>query len=89
MAKVVVTLDNKVGLHARPAGAMVRVAKEFQSAVTLTYRDKQANAKSILSVLSIGAEKGAIVTIEATGDDAEQAVEKLRQLVRDKFGEPE
>jgi phosphocarrier protein len=89
MAKVVLTLENKVGLHARPAGALVRVAKEFQSAITVTYRDKQANAKSILSILSLGAEKGALVSIEATGDDAEQAVEKLRQLVRDKFGEPE
>ncbi len=87
MAKVVLTLENKVGLHARPAGALVRVAKGFSSTITVTYRDKQANAKSILSVLSLGAERGALVSIEATGDDAEQAVEKLRQLVRDKFGE--
>ena len=89
MAKVVLTLENRVGLHARPAGALVRVAKEFQSAITVTYGEKQANAKSILSILSLGAEKGALVSIEATGADAEQAVQKLRQLVRDKFGEPE
>ncbi len=89
MAKVVLTLENKVGLHARPAGALVRVAKEFNSTITVTFRDKQANAKSILSVLSLGAERGALVSIEAIGGDAEQAVEKLRQLIRDKFGEPE
>src|SRR5579859_7443256 len=82
----VVTLRNKAGLHARPAGAFTRVAKGFRSDIQLTYRDKQADGKSILSVLSLDAWQGAFITIEATGDDAQQAVDSLRKLIRDNFG---
>jgi phosphotransferase system HPr (HPr) family protein len=86
---MMLTLTNKVGLHARPAGALVRVAKQFQSEIKVTHRDKDANGKSILSILSLGAEKGALVTIQADGADADDALNALRDLVQNKFGEPE
>ena len=89
MPRIILKLVNKVGLHARPAGALVRVAKQFQSDVKVTCRDKEANAKSILSILSLGAEGGAEITIDATGDDAERALEVLRTLIEGRFGEPE
>jgi phosphocarrier protein len=89
MPKIVLTLGNKVGLHARPAGSLVRVAKDHRSDVRLSYGGKEANAKSILSVLSLGAEKGAEVTFQAEGEDAEQALAAIRALVESNFGEAE
>jgi phosphotransferase system HPr (HPr) family protein len=89
MAEIVLTLGNKVGLHARPAGAFVRVAKEFKSDIRVTHGDKQANGKSILSILSLGAEHGSVVKIAAAGDDATQALEALKQLAENNFGEKE
>jgi phosphotransferase system HPr (HPr) family protein len=89
MPKIMVTLTNKVGLHARPAGALVRVAKQFKAEIKVGHRDKEANGKSILSVLSLGAEKGSLVSVEADGDDADQALAALQELVQAKFGEPE
>jgi phosphocarrier protein HPr len=89
MPKINVTLVNKVGLHARPAGALVRVAKEHKSEIRVVYNGKDANAKSILSVLSLGAEAGSEITIDATGEDADRALESLRALIQNKFGEAE
>lgn len=89
MPRITITLVNKVGLHARPAGAMVRVAKQFQSDVKVLYKDKEANAKSILSILSLGAEGGAEIVIDATGEDAERALQILRTLIEGRFGEAE
>jgi phosphotransferase system HPr (HPr) family protein len=89
MPTIDLTLTNKVGLHARPAGALVRVAKEQKADVKITYKDKTANAKSILSVLSLGAEAGAVIRVEANGEGAEQALEAIQKLVGEKFGEAE
>ena len=89
MPRITLKLVNKVGLHARPAGALVRVAKQFQSDVKVICRGKEANAKSILSILSLGAEGGAEIAIDATGDDAERALEVLRTLIEGRFGESE
>lgn len=87
--KTVVTLRNKMGLHSRPAGAFVRVASGFQSQVTLTHRGKQADGKSILSVMALGAGHGALILIQAAGHDSALAVAALRNLVLNKLGEPE
>ena len=89
MPEMNITLTNKTGLHARPAGAFVRVAKQFQADIKALHNGKEANAKSILSVLSLGAEKGASLSVKAEGADAQQALDALAQLVTDKFGEPE
>jgi phosphocarrier protein HPr len=89
MPEMNITLTNKTGLHARPAGAFVRVAKQFQADIKALHNGKEANAKSILSVLSLGAEKGASLWVKAEGADAQQALDALAQLIADKFGEPE
>jgi phosphocarrier protein len=86
---VLVSLRNKVGLHARPAGTFSNTAKKFRSEIKLTYRDKQVDGKSILGLISLDAWQGAFITIEATGEDAPQAVEALTDLIRKNFGEPE
>ena len=89
MSRVEVTLVlmNKSGLHARPASIFVQTAKKFQSKIIVKKGDKEADAKSILSVLALGAECGDRITIIVDGDDADDALTALVNLVKSKFGE--
>lgn len=89
MPEITLTVDHKVGLHARPAALFVQIAKQFNCDIKVTHGEKAANAKSILSVLALGAEQGAVITIQAEGDHADQALEALRALVENNFGEEE
>ena len=81
-----VTLGSKSGLHARPAAIFVQNAKGFQSEITLSKSEKTVNGKSILSVLSLGAEQGDAVVLTVHGNDAEAAVEKLATLLEGDLG---
>lgn len=76
-----VTVASKSGLHARPASHFVQQAKEFQSQITISKNEKTVNAKSILSVLSLGAEQGDLVILKANGDDASTALDRLASLL--------
>ena len=64
-------------LHARPAGALSVAAAQFSSAVQVVVGDSQADAKSVLAVMQLGASSGQQVTVRAVGPDAEKAVETL------------
>jgi phosphocarrier protein len=81
-----VTLGSKSGLHARPAAVFVQRAKGFQSQITLAKNDKTANGKSILSVLTLGAEQGDQVVLIANGDDAQSAMNELVPLLEGDLG---
>ena len=72
-----ITVNNEVGLHARPATFFIQKANEFKS----------VNAKSLLGVLSLGIVKGTTITLIADGADEKEAVEALVELVKDNFGE--
>ena len=90
MPEITLTVHNKVGLHARPAAQFVRTAKQFSSDVKVTHGEGEANAKSILGVLTLGAnQQGAVITLRAEGDDAEQTLAALETLVESNFGEAE
>ena len=89
MVEKKVIVNHKVGLHARPASVFVQTAAKFASEITVTCDDRKANAKSILTVLTLGAHKGAEITIAAEGDDAEAAVDALVEVVEKNFGEDE
>ena len=80
-------LQNKVGLHARPAALFVQTAKKFQSTIRVRKDAKEGDAKSILDVLSLGAEHGASITLVVEGEDAEIAAKALVDLINGKFGE--
>jgi phosphocarrier protein len=82
-----IIVENKTGLHARPAAAFVQAAMKFKSNITIEKDSKQANAKSMLSLLSIGASMGSTVKITAEGEDENLAVKALTDLIRSKFGE--
>ena len=87
MPETTLTVHHKVGLHARPAALFVQTAKRFNCDVKVTHGEREANAKSILGVLTLGANQGAVITIRAEGDDAEQSLAALEALVESNFGE--
>jgi phosphotransferase system HPr (HPr) family protein len=86
MPEITLTVHHEVGLHARPAAVFVKTAKQFCSAIKVTHGEREANAKSILSVLTLGVDQGAVITLCAEGEDADQALETLEVLIEDNFG---
>ena len=74
------TIKDPVGLHARPAGALVKLVKQYKSAVSLSTGDKTVNAGNIMAVMSLGATNGMKVRIEATGEDSSEALTALREF---------
>lgn len=82
-----VVIKNETGLHARPAAYFVKEASRFQSAIWVSKGGQKVDAKSIISVMSLGATKGDAVEITAEGLDAQEAVEALCQLVEAGLGE--
>ncbi len=82
-----VTVVNELGLHARPAAELVKVASRFEADLTLCRDGMEVNAKSILGVMTLAAERGAVLQLRARGADASDAVEALAQLVAKGFGE--
>lgn len=84
-----VTIINKLGLHARASAKLTRLASQFQSEVWLTRNGRRVNAKSIMGVMTLAANKGSTVTIEITGADETEAMQALTTLINDYFGEGE
>ena len=82
-----VTVNNEVGLHARPATYFIQKANEFKSGIWGEKAERRVNAKSLLGVLSLGIVKGTAITLIADGPDAKEAVEALAQLVDNQLGE--
>ena len=80
-------LKNRVGLHARPAALFVRAAKKYECEITVEKEGNKADAKKILGVLGLGAEKGDTVTVFLDGPDAKEAKEILLSMIEDSFGE--
>lgn len=79
-----VVLNDK-GLHTRPSTELVKCAANFGSQIHLSYRNYVVNAKSILGILMLAAERGAKISIEAVGEDAEEALSALLRLAQNKF----
>ena len=89
IAETNLTITNRVGLHARPARLLVQTAAQYQSQIQLRHGGKSANAKSILSVLQLGAVMGDSLVLHAEGEDAEKALDALTNLALRKFDEQE
>lgn len=82
-----VTINNQVGLHARPATFFIQKANEFKSVIWIEKEERRVNAKSLLGVLSLGIVKGTTISIIADGVDEIQAVDTLAELVDREFVE--
>lgn len=79
-----VVLNDK-GLHTRPSTELVKCAAGFNSQIHLSYRNYVVNAKSLLGILMLAAEKGSRISVEAVGDDAEEAICALQKLAQRRF----
>ncbi len=87
MTEQEVEIVNRLGLHARAAARLVTLAQRFQSDVRLVHGTREANGKSIMGVLKLGATRGSRIRIRAEGPDEGEAVAALAALVGDRFGE--
>ena len=84
-----VEIINKLGLHARAAAKITQLSGKFQSEVWLSRNDHKVNAKSIMGVMMLAANKGSKINIETTGSDETEAMLALINLIEDYFGEDE
>ena len=84
-----VKIINKLGLHARASAKITQLAGKFQSEVWLSRNDHRVNAKSIMGVMMLAANKGSKINIETTGPDEIEAILALINLIEGYFGEDE
>lgn len=77
IAQAEVKVNNKLGLHARPAARLVQLSQNFDAEIKICSQDAEANAKSILDILSLSASSGAILTLKCKGVDASKACSSL------------
>ena len=82
-----VVINNQVGLHARPATFFIQKATEFKSSIWIDKEDRRVNAKSLLGVLSLGIVKGTAVHLIADGNDENEAISTLSDLIASDFSE--
>lgn len=80
-------IANELGLHAYAATKLVQTARRFASAIELVKDDQRVNGKNVLDVMTLAVSKGDSIRVRATGGDAGAAIEALRELVHDRFGE--
>lgn len=83
----IIRVGNSLGLHARPAGKISQEAQRYASSITVHSSDTEADAKSILDLLSLAAPQGTELRLRAQGPDAAQAISSLSQMFEDMFGE--
>lgn len=81
LIKKKMVINNKQGLHARPAAIFVQAANKFNSNVNIRRGDETVNGKSIMGILMLGAEKGTEVILEIEGSDAELAIVELEKIL--------
>lgn len=84
-AKGTFVVINDKGLHTRPSTELVKCATTFKSQVNLKYQKEIVNAKSLLGILMLAATRGSKIDVEAVGDDAEEAVETILDLAKNRF----
>jgi phosphocarrier protein HPr len=80
---------NKLGLHARASTKFTQTASQFKSEVWVEKNGRRVNAKSIMGVMMLAAAKGSMIEVEATGEDEVAAIEAIKALVNNYFGEGE
>jgi len=82
-----VTVVNRLGLHARPAAEFVKVASKYEAEITVSRDTMEVNGKSILGVMTLAAECGSQLLLRAKGEDAEAALDALAEVLAREFGQ--
>jgi phosphocarrier protein len=85
--ELAIKVQNEDGLHARPAGILAKAISKFTSKVELAVSEKKINAKSIMSIMSLGLKGGDEILFSAEGDDASAVIEKIKKLFENNFQE--
>jgi phosphocarrier protein len=84
-----IEIINKLGLHARASAKLSQLAAQFPCEILLSRNGRQINAKSIMGVMMLAAGIGSTVTLETVGDQADEAMQALTELINNRFGEGE
>lgn len=87
MVEKEVTIQNRAGIHARPAAMIVQTASKYTSAIYLSREDEKINAKSIMGIITLGAGYQAVLTVSAEGTDEAEAVDAIVGLFENRFEE--
>jgi phosphocarrier protein len=82
-----VKVKNSLGLHTRPAAAIVKLLQPRKSSVQFTYKDETINARSIMSILMLAAKKNSTITVTVEGEDAETTMAYILRAFEEEFGE--
>jgi phosphocarrier protein HPr len=80
-------VENKYGIHARPAALLVQTAGKFTADILIGKKGSEVSAKSIMGLLTIEGHRGAVLCVQATGEDAEEALAEIAALFENKFFE--
>ncbi|AGR41804.1 MULTISPECIES: HPr family phosphocarrier protein [Spiroplasma] len=83
MTSFTATVIDPVGLHARPASVLTKEASKFASEIKIKCGDKEGNLKSIMNVMALAVKTGAEITIEANGEDENEAIEAIEKAMKD------
>ena len=81
------TINNKLGLHARPSAQLTQIAGRYESEVFIARNGRRVNAKSIMGVMMLASGPGSTVTVDAAGPDEQQAIDAIGVLIESGFGE--
>ena len=79
------TITDQVGIHARPAGILVKEAKQYNSKIVVKMGDKAAEATKLMALMGMGVKKGDTVTVEVEGDDEDTAVNDMKAFFENNF----
>lgn len=82
-----IQIENELGLHARAASALAGLASKYKSEILIFKDGVEVNGKSIMGILMLAAPKGSVITVSASGEDANDAILAIEDLVKRKFGE--
>lgn len=89
MREQTIRISNKLGLHARASAKLTQLAGQYQAEVWVSRNGRRVNGKSIMGVMMLAAANGATLKLETDGPDEDAAMDALRHLIEDKFGEGE
>lgn len=78
-----ITITAPHGLHTRPAAQFVKEAKKFISNISITYKEKSVNAKSLFKIQTLGLVHGSLITLSAEGEDEKEAIEHLSVIMKE------
>jgi len=89
MRECEIKIINKLGLHARAAAKLVKLCSTFESSIEMDKNDQSVNCKSIMGVMMLAASCDTVVTVRTQGEDEIEAINAVRELIEDRFGEDE